>query len=133
MSGQDVPVAKTLAVAWFPVGQLELALSLWPELARGWEDDRSHANYCRFVDRKLRTVPRDDGTHILIASVDVKPYVKWCSREGLDPGKPATREQYAVQVATRGRVREWPVAADKPCWCGRGKRYDTCCGADLLN
>jgi hypothetical protein len=122
-------VAKTIAVAWFPPGQLELALSLWPELAEGWED-RSHAAYCRFVDRKLRAVPRDEGTRILIASVDVKPYVKWCSSEGLDPAAPTARERYAVEVATRGRVREWPGPADKRCWCGRGDTRASCCGAD---
>jgi hypothetical protein len=125
-------VPRTLAVAWFPPNQLELALSFWPELAEGWED-RSHAAYCRFVDRKLRQIPRDDGTRILVATVEVKPFVKWCAAEGLDPASATARERYAVQVATRGRVREWPGEPDKPCWCGRGDRYDTCCGADLAN
>ena len=119
-------MARTVAVPWFPPGQLELALSLWPELAEGWED-RSHAAYCRFVDRRLRDLAGDDTT-VLIALVDVKPYVKWCAREGLDPSRAEARQRYAVDVATRGRVRPWPGPPDKPCWCGRGDSRATCCG-----
>ncbi len=40
-----------------------------------------------------------------------------------------SRSMYATEVAGRGRVRRWPPAPGKRCWCGRDKAYETCCGA----
>jgi hypothetical protein len=121
-------VTKHLAIGWFPAGELEKALALWPDLLEGW-DASGYAEYCRGVDRHIRQLELVPGTDVLLAPIEVKHYVKWCAREGLDSAAPASRATYAMDVAGRGRVRHWPPAPGKRCWCGRDEAYEVCCGA----
>jgi hypothetical protein len=117
-----------LAIGWFPPGQLEKARVLWPNLLAGWRVS-SHRDYCREVDRHLRQLELGADAHVLLAPIEVKPFVKWCAQEGVDSASPESRSKYATTIATRGRVQSWPPERGKPCWCGRGDTYETCCGA----
>jgi hypothetical protein len=121
-------VTKSVAIGWFPAGQLEEALALWPDLVSGWEVS-GYAEYCRAVDRHLRHLQVDAETQILLAPIEVKHFVKWCAREGVDSGAPDSRTKYAMEVATRGRARAWPPSRGKRCWCGRDEAYEACCGS----
>jgi hypothetical protein len=120
-------VTKQVAIGWFPAGELEKALAQWPNLLAGWGVS-GYAEYCRAVDRHLRELELPEGTGILLAPIEVKHFVKWCAREGVDSAAPDSRSMYATEVATRGRVRPWPPAAGKRCWCGRDAAYESCCG-----
>ena len=120
-------VTKYLAIGWFPAGELERARVLWPNMLAGWAV-ASHRDYCYEVDRHLRQLDIPEDTRVLLAPIEVKPFIKWCAREGVDSAAPDSRSKYATTIATRGRVQPWPPAADRPCWCGRGQTYEDCCG-----
>jgi hypothetical protein len=100
---------------------------MWPSLLAGW-DVANHREYCRAVDRHLRELDVPADSHVLLAPIEVKYFVKWCSRHDADPAAPDSRAGYAKEVATRGRVQPWPPAPDRPCWCGRDNTYENCCG-----
>lgn len=117
-----------VAVGFFPAGELEKALAMWPALLAGW-DVHSYPAYCRGVDAHLRQLDLPAGTTVLLAPIEVKYFVRWCAKEGLDPAAPASRSRYATTVATRGRTRAWPPAPSDSCWCGAEKPYEECCGA----
>ena len=119
---------KRVAIGWFPAGELEKALAYWPTLLEGW-GATSYVDYCRAVDHRLRGLDLPPSTEVLLAPIEVKHFVKWCAREGIDSAAADSRSMYATEVAGRGRVRRWPPAPGKRCWCGRDKAYETCCGA----
>jgi hypothetical protein len=121
-------VTKYLAVGWFPPGELEKARVLWPNLVAGW-NVASHLDYCRAFDRHLRELELGADTRVLLAPIEVKYFIRWCAREGVDSAAANSRSAYATEVAARGRVQEWPPEPDRPCWCGRDKPYEACCGA----
>ena len=122
-------VTKHIAVGWFPVGELEKALALWPGLVAGWGVS-SYEEYCRAVDTHLRQLDLGPDTSVLLAPIEVKYFVKWCANEGVDAAEPSSRSKYATTIATRGRTRPWPPAPDKGCWCGRDEAYALCCGVE---
>jgi hypothetical protein len=121
-------VTKYIAVGWFPPQEFEKALALWPGLVAGW-GVTSYASYCRGVDEHLRALDLGPDSSILVAPIEVKYFVKWCAKEGVDPAEPSSRSTYATTIATRGRVRPWPPTPTADCWCGRGEPYAECCGA----
>jgi hypothetical protein len=121
-------VTNYVAIGWFPAGELERARAMWPKLLEGW-DVASHADYCHEVDRHLRQLEFGGDTQVLLAPIEVKYFVKWCAREGVDSAAADSRSKYATQVATRGRVQLWPPPPAKSCWCGREKAYEDCCGS----
>ena len=119
---------KAVAIGWFPAGELEKALALWPQLLAGWQVS-THAEYSRAVDRQLRELELLPDSDVLLAKIEVKHFVKWCGREDVDPAAADSRAAYAREVATRGRVQQWPPAPERRCWCGREKAYRDCCGS----
>jgi hypothetical protein len=120
-------VAKKIAIGWFPAGELEKALALWPALVAGWGVN-GYAEYCRHIDHQLRALELDADTSVLLSPIEVKHFVKWCAKAALDSAAPESRSQYASEVATRGRARPWPPKPEKGCWCGRDESYELCCG-----
>ena len=119
-------MANAVAIGWFPAGELEKAVALWPQLLAGWGVS-THVEYCRAVDRQLRELELAPGSYVLLAKIEVKHFLKWCGRQDLDAAAPDSRAAYAREVATRGRVQEWPPAPGQRCWCGREKAYEDCC------
>ncbi|MEA3020642.1 MAG: hypothetical protein QOI47_2166, partial [Actinomycetota bacterium] len=121
-------VTKRVAIGVFRAGELEKAVSLWPQLLEGWNVS-TYVEYCRAVDHHLRELELVPGSTVLLAPIEVKHFVKWCAKAGLDSAAPESRSTYAAEVATRGRVQAWPPAPGKRCWCGRDQAYESCCGA----
>ena len=119
---------KSVAIGWFPAGQFEQAVALWPDLVAGWRVS-GFTEYCHAFDRHLRELELLPDTSVLLAAIDVKHYLKWCAQAGLDSGSPESRSRYAAEVATRGRAQPWPPKTGKRCWCGRDEAYENCCGA----
>lgn len=120
-------MTKRVAVGWFPAGELEKALALWPNLVAGW-DVASYVDYCHAVDRHLRELELPPDTSVLLVPIEVKYFLRWCAKEGMDAAAAESRSNYATTIATRGRVRPWPPPRDKRCWCGRDEAYEDCCG-----
>jgi hypothetical protein len=129
-SREDDGVTKKIAIGWFPAGELEKALALWPGLVAGWGVS-TYAEYCKGVDAHLRQLDLGPDASVLLAPIEVKQFLKWCATEGVDPAEPSSRSKYATTIATRGRVRPWPPAPEKGCWCGRDESYANCCGAEV--
>ena len=121
-------MAKRVAVGWFPSGEYEQAVVLWPQLVAGWGVS-SYREYTRAVDHHLRELELLPDAEVLLAPIEVKHYVRWCDREGVDPAAAESRTSYAMEVTTRGRARVWPPPHGRRCWCGRDDAYETCCGA----
>lgn len=121
-------MTRHVAIGWFPAGELEKAVAMWPNLLAGWNVS-THADYCRAVDRQLRELDLGPDAEVLLARIEVKHFVKWCARQDVDPAAPDSRAAYATEVATRGRVQPWPPQPAQTCRCGRDKPYEDCCAA----
>ena len=121
-------MVKRVAVGWFPAGQYEQAVALWPQLVAGWNVS-DYREYTRAVDHHLRELELLPDHEVLLAPIELQHYLKWCAREVVDSAAAESRTTYAMEVVTRGRGRPWPPPAGKRCWCGRDEPYETCCGA----
>jgi tetratricopeptide (TPR) repeat protein len=128
-TGSDVEVLQGIEVglAWFPKGEYELAIELWPSIREDWAEI-SHPAYCRSFEGKLVEL-RDAGTGVRwVAPITINEYVKWCEQQELDPEASASRAQYAAEVVTTAAARAGPPGRNDPCWCGSMTKYQRCCG-----
>jgi hypothetical protein len=121
---------RTLALAWFPADQHPAALRRWPELtAEGAAKDAiDHAAYNQALERTLRDYAQAGLPRLAIAPIRIPDYLAWCHDRGADPATPATRANYAADLARQGGAVGWPPARNQPCWCGTGRKYKLCCG-----
>ena len=117
----------TIAMAWFPQGELEKALARWPGFVERWEI-KDHADYCRRVDDELRVMTSHGIAPLEVAPINVEEFVAWCEEQGVDPGQAESRSQFAAVLANRGRTISWPPSRNGVCWCGSGQKYKWCCG-----
>jgi len=117
-----------LALAWFPADQYAAALERWPSLAGEW-GDVPHADYCLHMEADLREYASVKPGPCSVAPIDVAEFVAWCEAEALHPEDSQARARYAAQLARTGRAIAWPPGRNDVCWCGRGRRYERCCGA----
>ena len=111
-------------VAWFPAGEFEAALELWPGFIEWPVGD--HADYCAHIEADLRRYP--DGAELGLAPIRLGDYLPWCEEESLNPAKAETRARYAGVLARRGQLIPWPLGRNESCWCGSGQMYQWCCG-----
>jgi tetratricopeptide (TPR) repeat protein len=121
---------RTLALAWFPADHYPAALRRWPELtAEGAAKDAvDHAAYNRVLERTLRDYAEAGLPRLTISPIRIPDYLAWCTDRGIDPAAPATRANYAADLARQGGAIAWPPARNQPCWCGSGRKYKQCCG-----
>ena len=121
---------RTLALAWFPADQYLAALRRWPELtAEGAAKDAvDHAAYSLALERTLRDYAEAGLTRLGISPIRLPDYLAWCTGRGTDPAAPATRANYAADLARQGGAITWPPPRNQPCWCGSGRKYKQCCG-----
>ena len=117
------PEFPPVAVAWFPAGDYERALALWPDLAELWRDI-PHREYCRRFQASMRGWTRAAGVHFLVA-VHLDDYLAWCDAGGRDPAE--SRAAHAADELRQGRAIPWPPGRNEPCWCGSGQKYKRCC------
>ena len=121
----------TLALAWFPAGDYQEALTRWPELtsegaAKGVKD---HAEYNRALQRTLQDYADEGATRLFIAPIRIAPFLAWCAEQGRDPAD--TRAGYSATLAQRRdpSLIAWPPGRNQRCWCGSGRKYKQCCGS----
>lgn len=55
LPGRFERMPRTIAMAWFPQGELEKALERWPGFIERW-DIKGHVDYCLRVDDELRVM-----------------------------------------------------------------------------
>jgi tetratricopeptide (TPR) repeat protein len=121
---------RTLALAWFPADQYSAALRRWPELTTEGAAKAAvdHAAYSQVLERTLRDYAEAGPTRLAISPIRIPDYLAWCTGRGADPAAPATRANYAADLARQGRSIGWPPARNQSCWCGSGRKYKQCCG-----
>ncbi|BBX50339.1 hypothetical protein GCM10009645_36880 [Mycolicibacterium poriferae] len=129
-----------MAFAWFPAGDYEKAVTLWPEFAAsanvaGPDGPVPHPQYCRTLQRVLIDYETAGMRKMVIAPVQVAPFSEWCAEHGHEPDSAGTRAEYAAHLAQAGDrpTVAWPPARNHPCWCGSGRKYKKCCAAASLD
>jgi tetratricopeptide (TPR) repeat protein len=124
MSARPPGGAAAVVMGWFPAGEFERALELWPdglERFAGYD----HREYCRAIEADLR-IYSAAMVHVRPAAVMVDVLIAFCDAEHLDPSSADARARYAASLADD--VIEWPPGRNDPCWCGSGSKYKKCCG-----
>ena len=121
---------RTLALAWFPADQYPAALRRWPELTTegAAKDAADHSAYNRALEGTLRGYAEAGLARLAISPIRIPDYLAWCTGRGTDPAAPATRANYAADLARQGGAITWPPPRNQPCWCGSGRKSKQCCG-----
>lgn len=133
---RDHRAVSAVALAWFPAGDYERALTLWPdfagsELANGPNGHLPHDRYCREMQRKLVGYAEQGASGLAVAPVRVGPFTDWCAEHNRDSDSSNTRAAYAAHLAAEGDpgIVRFPPGRNEPCWCGSGRKYKKCCAA----
>ena len=141
--GAGDAAATRLGMAWFPSGEYRAAVSRWPALAG--EDGpastpgggvASHRDYCRAIEghlAQLQEASLDQGgpvIELVVVPLRVATLDAWAAGHEEDSGSADARAGLTSELTRAGKGRPWPPAAKGDCWCGSGRRYKRCCGAD---
>jgi tetratricopeptide (TPR) repeat protein len=113
-------------VAWFPSGQYERALQMWPSFAEDYEHG-PYAAYCARLELLLRELRSQGTVRLALAPVAIDEYLSWCAERGRDPEQSGNRADYATELPGSGVVQPWPPRRNESCWCGSGSKYKKCC------
>ena len=123
-----------MAFAWFPAGDYEQALTLWPDLAGsdlvvGPDGPVPHRLYCRAMQEQLVGFAEAGAIGLSVAPIRVAPFTAWCTEKAYDPDSAEVRAEYAAHLAAGADpdVVSWPPGRNQPCWCGSGLKYKKCC------
>ncbi|MGV9799601.1 SEC-C metal-binding domain-containing protein [Mycobacterium sp. NPDC003449] len=129
------PVGPT-ALAWFPAGDYEQAVWLWPDFAQSDliatpDGPLPHAQYCRELQLKLVSYSDTGFPTLMVAPIRIAAFTAWCAEEGHHPDTPDSRAEYAAHLTAAGsaEVIPWPPGRNDRCWCGSGRKYKKCCAA----
>jgi tetratricopeptide (TPR) repeat protein len=119
------PEAEAYAVAWFPRGEVDAALTRWPSLAGDLADPDA---YCAIIEGRLREVRAATGRVPSVAPLKVEALGEFAAAHGLDPETGEARSQLAAVLGSCGATIGWPPGRNDSCWCGSGRKYKRCCG-----
>lgn len=126
--------AGAFVLAWFPAGDYERALTLWPdfagsELVNGPDGHLPHDRYCRELQHKLVDYAEQGAPGLAVAPLRVQAFTAWCAEHGREPDSSDARAAYAAHLGTEVGVIRFPPGRNEPCWCGSGRKYKKCCAA----
>lgn len=116
---------KTCVLFW-PQEEFDRLLQRWPSVADAYGDD--HAGHLRGVERTLRELSDQGGTHLAVGRATVSGLEAHVREVGGSADTPSARSGYAAELARRGEATDWPPLRNGPCWCGSGRKYKKCCG-----
>lgn len=116
--------AVAVGSAWFPPGDYERALKLWPELDELWEGI-AYAEYVRRFEATLRGW-RGRGIRARPVRLSIDAYLHWCDERDVDADD--SRAAYATDQMRAGNGLAWPPGRNDACWCESGRKYKRCCG-----
>ncbi|MFJ1974701.1 SEC-C domain-containing protein [Streptomyces sp. NPDC087903] len=116
-----------VAVLHWPKEELAELLTAYPSLATEYP---SHEEHLTTIERSLRELATSGTPNLGIVTGTVPSYEAFAASEGTSPGDVSLLPQYATTLAARGRAVVWPPQRGAVCWCGSGRGYGECHGAD---
>ncbi|MER6673141.1 SEC-C domain-containing protein [Streptomyces sp. NPDC000983] len=116
-----------VAVLHWPATELAELLEAYPPLA---EEYPSHDTHLATIEASLRELSSSGTPNLGIVTGTVPSYEAFAASEGASPGDTSLLPQYATTLAARGRAAEWPPQRGTACWCGSGRGYGECHGAE---
>lgn len=116
-----------VAVLHWPEAELDELLASYPELESEYPTYRAHLTD---IEASLRELSAAGTPNLGIVPATVPSYEAFAASESTSPANASLLPQYATTLAARGRAMEWPPARGAECWCGSGRTYGECHGAD---
>ncbi|MFI8822308.1 SEC-C metal-binding domain-containing protein [Streptomyces sp. NPDC053431] len=116
-----------VAVLHWPEAELDELLAAYPELEAEYPTYRAHLTD---IEASLRELAQSGTPNLGIVPATVPSYEAFAASESSTPANPDLLPQYATTLAARGRATAWPPARSAECWCGSGRTYGECHGAD---
>ncbi|MFI8517211.1 SEC-C metal-binding domain-containing protein [Streptomyces sp. NPDC085481] len=116
-----------VAVLHWPERELDELLAAYPELEAEYPTYRAHLTD---IEASLRELAQAGTPNLGIVPATVPSYEAFAASETSSPANPDLLPQYATTLAARGRATPWPPLRSASCWCGSGRTYGECHGAE---
>ncbi|MFD0627081.1 SEC-C metal-binding domain-containing protein [Streptomyces sanglieri] len=116
-----------VALLHWPAAELAELLTACPDLR---EEYPSHPEHLARLEAALRDLHQAGTPNLGIVTGTVPSYEAFAASEAASPSDPDLLPQYATTLAARGRATPWPPARSAACWCGSGRAYRECHGAE---
>ncbi|MET8506218.1 SEC-C domain-containing protein [Streptomyces sp. NPDC004787] len=116
-----------VAVLHWPEPELDELLAAYPELEAEYPTYTAHLTD---IEASLRELAQSGTPNLGIVPATVPSYEAFAASESSTPANPSLLPQYATTLAARGRATPWPPARGADCWCGSGRAYGGCHGAE---
>ncbi|MFF6777782.1 SEC-C metal-binding domain-containing protein [Streptomyces sp. NPDC012637] len=116
-----------VAVLHWPEHELDELLAAYPELEAEYPTYRAHLTD---IEASLRELAQSGTPNLGIVPATVPSYEAFAASESSTPANPDLLPQYATTLAARGRAAAWPPGRGADCWCGSGRTYGVCHGAE---
>ncbi|MEV0175310.1 SEC-C domain-containing protein [Streptomyces sp. NPDC050803] len=116
-----------VAILRWPEAELAELLEAYPSLS---DEYPSHETHLATIEASLRELASSGTPNLGIVTGTVPSYEAFAASEGSSPGDASLLPQYATTLAARGRAVEWPPQRGTACWCGSGRAYGECHGAE---
>ncbi len=94
------------------------------------EEYPSYEEHLAAIEAALRELAASGTPNLGIVTGTVPSYEAFAASELASPTDPALLPQYATILAARGRAVAWPPERPAACWCGSGRTYGECHGAE---
>ncbi|MEU4146244.1 SEC-C domain-containing protein [Streptomyces parvulus] len=116
-----------VAMLHWPAGELAELLEAYPALA---DEYPSYEDHLATIEAALRELASSGTPNLGVVPGTVPSYEAFAASEGASPTDPALLPQYATTLAARGLAVTWPPQRGAACWCGSGRTYGECHGAE---
>ncbi|MEU0007054.1 SEC-C domain-containing protein [Streptomyces sp. NPDC006314] len=116
-----------VAVLHWPAPELTELLSAYPALSSEYP---THEEHLTTIESSLRELASSGTPNLGIVTGTVPSYEAFAASEGSSPADATLLPQYATTLAARGRAVAWPPQRGAGCWCGAGRVYAECHGAE---
>ncbi|MGX1490492.1 SEC-C domain-containing protein [Streptomyces tendae] len=116
-----------VAMLRWPADELTELLTAYPSLSAEYP---SHDEHLATIETSLRELSASGTPNLGIVTGTVPSYEAFAASELSSPDDPTLLPQYATTLAARGRATAWPPQRGAACWCGSGRGYGECHGAD---
>ncbi|MGW5034427.1 SEC-C domain-containing protein [Streptomyces nigra] len=116
-----------VAMLRWPADELTELLTAYPSLSAEYP---SHDAHLATIETSLRELSASGTPNLGIVTGTVPSYEAFAASELSSPDDPTLLPQYATTLAARGRATAWPPQRGAACWCGSGRGYGECHGAD---
>ncbi|MFJ3287723.1 SEC-C metal-binding domain-containing protein [Streptomyces sp. NPDC086669] len=116
-----------VAMLRWPADELTELLTAYPSLSAEYP---SHDEHLATIETSLRELSASGTPNLGIVTGTVPSYEAFAASELSSPEDPTLLPQYATTLAARGRAIAWPPQRGADCWCGSGRGYGECHGAD---